>query len=139
MEPIDVELSAALDEPGEMLPLMTLGELRVTRYVADTLGKGDGPGSAAARDLVARLDRRLEVMLPDADILFHGEITYASWHDDAPRTRLSGRGRCGPAGSEAARRGRDASRPLALRTEGGRRQPGCRRPIRRPISLPSRP
>ncbi|MFJ1650074.1 hypothetical protein ACIOC2_01400 [Streptomyces sp. NPDC088337] len=69
MEPGDEELSALLDEQGELLPLLTFGEARALLYVAHLLGLGDASGAEAARDLEMRLSRRLQVMFPEQDIL----------------------------------------------------------------------
>lgn len=74
MDEIDVRLSAELDRGGDLAPLLTFGEARAARFALHLLAQGDGPGSAAARDLVGRLDRRLEVMFPDADVLFGAEV-----------------------------------------------------------------
>ncbi|MFI1728207.1 hypothetical protein ACH40E_02995 [Streptomyces acidicola] len=68
MEPVDEELSALLDEPGELLPLLTLGEARALLFVAHLLGLGDAAASDAARDMELRLERRLKVMFPGQDI-----------------------------------------------------------------------
>lgn len=64
MEPGDEELSALLDEPGELLPLLTVGEARALHYVAHLLGSGDAAGAEAAREMEMRLERRLGVMFP---------------------------------------------------------------------------
>ncbi|MFD4968928.1 hypothetical protein [Streptomyces sp. NPDC058424] len=69
MEPGDEELSALLDEQGELLPLLTFGEARALLFVAHLLGLGDAAGAEAARDMEARLSRRLQVMFPGQDIL----------------------------------------------------------------------
>jgi hypothetical protein len=69
MEPGDEELSQLLDEPGEMLPLLTFGEARALHYVAHLLGSGDAAGADAAREMETRLERRLKVMFPGQDIL----------------------------------------------------------------------
>jgi hypothetical protein len=69
MEPGDEELSALMDEPGELLPVLTLGEARSLLYVAHLLGLGDAAGSDAAREIEMRLERRLKVMFPEQDIL----------------------------------------------------------------------
>jgi hypothetical protein len=69
MEPGDEELSQLLDEPGELLPLLTFGEARALHYVAHLLGSGDAAAADAARDMEARLERRLKVMFPAQDIL----------------------------------------------------------------------
>lgn len=74
VEEIDVRLSAELDRGGELCPLLTRGEARAVRFALHLFGQGDGPGSQAAYEMVTRLDRRLEVMFPDEDILFGGEI-----------------------------------------------------------------
>lgn len=63
-----VELSALLDEPGEMLPLITLGEARVLHHAAHIAGISESPAGEAALELEARLERRLGVMFPDQDI-----------------------------------------------------------------------
>lgn len=65
MEPGDEELSQLLDEPGELLPLLTVGEARALHYVAHLLGLGDAAGADAAREMEMRLERRLKVLLPD--------------------------------------------------------------------------
>jgi hypothetical protein len=62
------ELSALMDEPGELLPLLTLGEGRTTLRVAHLLGLGDAEGADAAREMEMRLERRLTVMFPGQDI-----------------------------------------------------------------------
>ncbi|MFJ9359376.1 hypothetical protein [Streptomyces mirabilis] len=49
MEPGDEELSALLDEGGELQPLLTLGEARALLYVAHLLGLGDAAAAEAAR------------------------------------------------------------------------------------------
>lgn len=72
MEDVDTQLSAVLDTPGELLPLLTFGEARAILYVTHLLGLGDGEASSAARDLEARLSRRLEACSPDVDILING-------------------------------------------------------------------
>ncbi|MFC7906442.1 hypothetical protein [Streptomyces nigra] len=64
MEPGDEELSQLLDEPGELLPLLTLGEARSLAYVAHLLGSGDAAAAMAAQELEMRLERRLMVMFP---------------------------------------------------------------------------
>ncbi|WP_143658708.1 hypothetical protein [Streptomyces sp. IMTB 2501] len=69
MEPGDEELSALLDEPGDLLPLLTFGEARALHYVAHLLGLGDASGADAAREMEMRLERRLKVMFPGQDIL----------------------------------------------------------------------
>ena len=74
MEEIDVSLSAELDRPGDLRPLLTHGEARAARYALHLLGQGDGPGSQAARDLEVRLERRLEVMFPGEEIYFAEEL-----------------------------------------------------------------
>jgi hypothetical protein len=68
MEPGDEELSQLLDEPGELLPLLTLGEARALHYVAHLLGLGDAAAADAAREMEIRLERRLKVMFPGQDI-----------------------------------------------------------------------
>ncbi|WP_392750601.1 hypothetical protein [Streptomyces sp. LN590] len=75
MEEIDVRLSVEMDRGGELRPLLTLGEARAARFALHLLSQGDGPGSMAAYDMVARLDRRLDVMFPGEDILFGEEIS----------------------------------------------------------------
>ncbi|MFE7233952.1 hypothetical protein ACFVAF_25445 [Streptomyces sp. NPDC057596] len=74
MEDIDVTLSAELDRPGELRPMLTQGEARAARYALHLFGQGDGPGSQAARDLEVRLERRLEVMFPGEGIHFAEEL-----------------------------------------------------------------
>jgi hypothetical protein len=69
MEPGDEELSQLLDAPGELLPLLTLGEARALLFVAHLLGLGDAAAADAAREMEARLERRLKVMFPGQDIL----------------------------------------------------------------------
>ncbi|WP_326790542.1 hypothetical protein [Streptomyces sp. NBC_00151] len=69
MEPGDEELSNLLDEPGELLPLLTLGEARALRYLAHLLGLGDAAAADADREMETRLERRLKVMLPGQDTL----------------------------------------------------------------------
>jgi hypothetical protein len=69
MEPGDEELSRLLDESGELLPLLTLGEARAMHYVAHLLGLGDAAAADAAREMEVRLERRLKVMFPEQDIL----------------------------------------------------------------------
>ncbi|MGW1171973.1 hypothetical protein [Streptomyces sp. NPDC002550] len=69
MEPGDEELSQLLDEPSELLPLLTVGEARALHYVAHLLGSGDAAAADAAREMECRLERRLKVMLPGQDIL----------------------------------------------------------------------
>lgn len=68
MEPGDEELSHLLDEPGELLPLLTVGEARALHYVAHLLGLGDDAAADAAREMEIRLERRLKVMFPEQDI-----------------------------------------------------------------------
>lgn len=68
MEPGDEELSQLLDEPGELLPLLTIGEARALHYVAHLLGLGDAAAADAAREMEMRLERRLRVLLPDQDV-----------------------------------------------------------------------
>ncbi|MER8009637.1 hypothetical protein [Streptomyces sp. NPDC094149] len=68
MEPGDEELSQLLDEPGELLPLLTLGEARALHYVAHLLGLGDAAAADAAHEMETRLERRLKVMFPEQDI-----------------------------------------------------------------------
>ncbi|MGV9707482.1 hypothetical protein [Streptomyces sp. NPDC003483] len=69
MEPGDEELSTLMDEPGELLPLLTFGEARSLMYVAHLLGLGDAAAAGAAREMELRLERRLKVMFPGQDIL----------------------------------------------------------------------
>lgn len=73
MEDIDIEISAVLDQGGELKPLLTHGEARAVRYALHMLGLGDGPGAQAARDLELRLERRLEVMFPGEPVYFEEE------------------------------------------------------------------
>lgn len=68
MEPGDEELSALLDEGGELLPLLTLGEGRVMHYAAHLLGSGDAAGADAAREMEMRLERRLSLLFPGQDV-----------------------------------------------------------------------
>ncbi|WP_406369740.1 hypothetical protein OG788_07950 [Streptomyces sp. NBC_00647] len=76
MEPGGEELSNLLDEPGELLPLLTVGEARALHYVAHLLGLGDAAGADAAREMETRLERRLKVMFPGQDIL----LSSVSYH-----------------------------------------------------------
>ena len=69
MEPGDEELSQLLDEPGELLPLLTFGEARALHYVAHLLGLGDAAAADAAREMEIRLERRMKVTFPGQDIL----------------------------------------------------------------------
>ncbi|MFJ8192800.1 hypothetical protein ACIQ8D_24015 [Streptomyces sp. NPDC096094] len=62
------ELSKLLDESGEMLRLLTLGEARILLYAAHIAGIGDSPAAEAAREVETRLERRLTVMFPGQDI-----------------------------------------------------------------------
>ncbi|WP_181647929.1 hypothetical protein [Streptomyces sp. WAC00263] len=55
MEPAVEEPSALLDEGGELLPLLTLGEARALLYVAHLLGVGDAAAAEAAREMETRL------------------------------------------------------------------------------------
>jgi hypothetical protein len=68
VEPGDEELSELLDEPGELLPLLTLGEARALHYVAHLLGLGDAAAAVAAQEMEMRLERRLMVMFPGQDV-----------------------------------------------------------------------
>ncbi|MEU8968117.1 hypothetical protein AB0D11_02380 [Streptomyces monashensis] len=68
MEPGDEELSQLLDEPGDLLPLLTFGEARALLHVAHLLGSGDAEAAEAAQEMETRLGRRLRVMFPDRDI-----------------------------------------------------------------------
>lgn len=77
MEPGDEELSGLLDEGGELLPLLTLGEARVLLHVAHLLGLGDAEAADAAREMETRLTRRLQVMFPSNDVLLQS-VQY-SW------------------------------------------------------------
>ncbi|WP_306317273.1 MULTISPECIES: hypothetical protein [unclassified Streptomyces] len=74
MEEIDVRLSSELDRGGDLTPLLTFAEARVARFALHMLSQGDGPGATAARDLVARLDRRFEVQFPGESVLFGDEM-----------------------------------------------------------------
>ncbi|MGW5426848.1 hypothetical protein ACWET9_06425 [Streptomyces sp. NPDC004059] len=76
MEEIDAALSAELDRPSELRPLLTQGEARAARYALHLFGQGDGPGSQAARDLEVRLERRLDVMFPGEAIYFAEELPH---------------------------------------------------------------
>lgn len=69
MEPGDEELSTLMDEPGELLPLLTFGEARSLMYVSHLLGLGDGAAADAAREMELRLERRLKGMFPGQDVL----------------------------------------------------------------------
>jgi hypothetical protein len=68
MEPGDEELSALMDEPGELLALATLGEGRTLLRIAHLLGLGDAEGAEAAREMEMRLERRLSVMFPGQEL-----------------------------------------------------------------------
>ncbi|QDO44054.1 hypothetical protein FNV62_43565 [Streptomyces sp. RLB3-17] len=70
MDEIDIALSRQLDRPGELSPLLTLGEARAARYALHLFGQGDGPGSQAARDLEVRLD----VLSTEVGDRFHGGV-----------------------------------------------------------------
>lgn len=62
------ELSKLLDEPGDLLALLTLGEARVLHHAAHVAGISESPAGEAARELEVRLERRLAVMYPEQDI-----------------------------------------------------------------------
>ncbi|WP_220295172.1 hypothetical protein [Streptomyces sp. MBT84] len=57
------------DEPGELQPLLTFGEVRALHYVAHLLGLRDAAAADAAREMEVRLERRLNVMSPNQNIL----------------------------------------------------------------------
>ncbi|MBL3671668.1 hypothetical protein JL475_38635 [Streptomyces sp. M2CJ-2] len=57
--------SALLDKPGELPPLLTLGEARALLYVAHLLGLGDAAAADAAGEMEIRLEHRLKVMFPE--------------------------------------------------------------------------
>ncbi|MGW4560103.1 hypothetical protein ACWEOV_41810 [Streptomyces sp. NPDC004365] len=71
MGPGDEELSRLLDEPGELQRLLTLGGARAVQYVVRLLGLGDACRAGAAREMEVQLERWLNVMFPDQDILLN--------------------------------------------------------------------
>jgi len=56
---------ALLDRPGELPPLLTLGEAWALLYVAHLLGSEDAAATDAAREMETRLEHRLKVMIPE--------------------------------------------------------------------------
>ncbi|MFF9118230.1 hypothetical protein ACF09Y_21970 [Streptomyces massasporeus] len=62
------ELSALLDEPGDLLSLLTLGEARILMHAAHVAGIAESPAAEAAQELEKRLERRLTVMFPEQDL-----------------------------------------------------------------------
>lgn len=62
------ELSKLLDEPGNLLALLTLGEARILLHAAHVAGISESPAGEAAQELETRLERRLTLMFPEQDI-----------------------------------------------------------------------
>lgn len=62
------ELSALLDEPGDLLALATLSEARILLHAVHVAGISESPAGEAAQELEARLERRLAAMFPEQDL-----------------------------------------------------------------------
>lgn len=59
ISPFEERLWALLEEGGDRIPLVTMGEARAAMLLLQLLGSGDGAGSDQAYQLASALARRL--------------------------------------------------------------------------------